>query len=46
MPGLDAVHESPLVPANNLRAHWVVAENGKLELRWELPQAPGQARAA
>ena len=45
MPGLDAEPES-LVPCNNLRARWVVAENGKLELRWELPQAPSQARAA
>lgn len=45
LPGLDG-HREPLVPCNNLRARWVVAENGKLELRWELPQAPSQARAA
>jgi hypothetical protein len=45
MPVLDG-HRESLVPCNNLRARWVVAENGKLELRWELPQAPSQARAA
>lgn len=45
MPGLDGRGEA-LVPCNALRARWVVAENGKLELRWELPQAPRQARAA
>ena len=46
MPGLDGVHDSPLVPCNNLRARWVMTESGKLELRWELPQSPSQAQAA
>lgn len=46
MPGLDGVHDSPLVPCNNLQARWVTAANGKLELRWELPRTPSQAHAA
>ena len=47
MPGgsreFDAV-ETPLVPCNNLRAHWEIGADGRLEMRWDLatpaPSAP------
>lgn len=38
-PSVDDVVETPLVPCNNLRAHWVKTPDGKLELRWELDGA-------
>jgi hypothetical protein len=50
MPGgsreFDAV-ETPLVPCNNLRAHWEIGADGKLEMRWDLvePKAVTQLRA-
>ncbi|HUR75180.1 MAG TPA: hypothetical protein VMZ00_12960 [Sporichthya sp.] len=39
-PQVDDVVETPLVPCNKLQAHWVKGPDGKLELRWELAQAP------
>lgn len=40
------VVESSLVPCNNLRAHWVTAADGKLELRWELDSPADRTHAA
>ena len=46
MPSVDEVVETPLVPCNNLRAHWVTGQDGKLELRWELDGADARSHAA
>ncbi len=46
MPQVEDVVETPLVPCNNLRAHWVKTAEGNLELRWELDGADARTRAA
>jgi hypothetical protein len=28
--------DTPLVPCNNLRAHWEIGADGKLQMRWDL----------
>ena len=33
-----AAGEAPLVPCTNLRGRWIIGENGKLEMRWELDE--------
>lgn len=38
----DGVVETPLVPCNNLRAHWEIGADGRLEMRWDLA-SPGPA---
>jgi hypothetical protein len=38
LPEIDEAVGSPLVPCNNLRGRWITAEDGKLELRWDLPE--------
>ena len=45
-PSTDELVETPLVPSNNLRAHWVTARDGKLELRWELDAPDARSHAA
>ncbi len=45
-PQADEVVETPLVPCNKLRAHWVKGQDGKLELRWELDGAEAHSHAA
>ncbi|MBA3743697.1 hypothetical protein [Sporichthya sp.] len=43
---VEDVVETPLVPCNDLRAHWVKTAEGNLELRWELDGADARTRAA
>jgi len=45
-PSVDEVVETPLVPCNKLRAHWVTGQDGKLELRWEFDGAHAHSHAA
>jgi hypothetical protein len=35
---VDAAVEAPLVPCTSLRGRWIVGEDGKLEMRWELDE--------
>lgn len=45
-PQVEDVVETPLVPCNNLRAHWIKTAEGNLELRWELDGAAAHTHAA
>jgi hypothetical protein len=44
LPVEDEAVETPLVPCNNLRAHWEIGADGKLAMRWDLVEPVRQLR--